>query len=617
MLFGAIKVLAQPLSELAILTNQVQQLLKENNEKLDAQRVKQISTKILENRQLYSNDIIAKMYLLSATVASNNRDINQVFKFSQSGLSLKSRDNIVNLSLLLKLAEVYLARKQYQQLISLTQSALKNSEFSLPIKYELLLLSYRSVALAVMGEHQQALKDLQQIELGMNQSELTEHIKLLTIIALSFHHLGDYQTALTMQLKILKLRYKMDEKGNLDQTYLYLGYAYFYLLQFDDAYNAFWESKKHAENKKAPISAAYANKGTGIVLLNQQQYFQAIAPLEQAVTVFQQNNMQTQSIESMVALAKATLGEQLVAEGHVLLKQVLQLLNGQDIAIEFTGFYSMVAEMYRVKNDYQNADFWRAKHVKILREKLKAKKKASALIHGLSHLSLGKKQSIESIAASRNLAVKLASSSELSSSFIKKYQKQRTFIISLAALVCLLVITLLAVIIRLRAKRISSAYEELHKPSHVLLGPRQTKFDYQRAFNKARKFQYPLSVGYLVIENWQELTFRFNKKTLSEVTKTIASLINEQLTDFDITGLLTEGEYLVIIEHQSPEEVANKIDKLVQDLNNRAFANLGSFSIIVKYSLTAPDFKDIDPYLFLARMAESVNVTQINQSKVS
>ena len=163
-------------SEQIILTNQVLKLLKVNSESLNADTVKQLSAKIIDNRQLFSNDILAKVFLLSANVASNQANINQIYDFAQSGLSVNSRDKKIKLSLLLKLAEVYVARKQYQQLLILIQTAVNNSEYSRNIKHQLLLLSYRSVAFAMLGKHQQALSDLQQVERGISKSELTEHI---------------------------------------------------------------------------------------------------------------------------------------------------------------------------------------------------------------------------------------------------------------------------------------------------------------------------------------------------------------------------------------------------------------------------------------------------------
>jgi len=613
----ATHVCAQGVSEEVKLSNDVQQLQKVNNENINADTVNSLAKKILSDSQHYSNDILAKVFLLSANVASNQGDINKVFHFAKQGLAANSRDKNIRRTLLLKLAEVHVAKKQYKQLLQLTQRALNKSEVNHSDKYQLLSLSYRSVAFAMLGQHQKALDDLQQVEQGISKSELTEHIELLTVLSLAYHGLADYQTSLTMQLKILKLRFEMQQIGNLDQTYLYLGYAYLYLLRFDDAYNAFWESKKHAESKGAPISAAYASKGLGITLLKQRDFIAAIDPLELAVGVFEQSEMSSEHIETLAALVKAKLGVQQTTEAYTLLLKVLDLLDGKDISLKFAGFYSMVAEMYFAQKNYQKAYQWRAKFSLVLLEKLEVYKKTSSLNYDVSHLPVGMYPRIKPIDESKKLAIKLAGNSELSSSFVSKFERQKLVIISLSALAIILLITLIGFFLRLRSQRINQAYEEIEKPSYVMASPMQTKFDYQLCFKKARKYQYPLTVGYLIVENWQELDFHFNNKSISEVIKDIASVINEQLTEFDYAGLLNNGEYLLLFEHQTVEDAIVKLDKLVQAVNARSFATLGGFSVTMKYSLNRPDFKDIDPYLFLARMAESVSIKQVTQSQIS
>lgn len=608
---------AQSSPEQAILSNQVQKLLKVNDEMVDRDTVKYLLEKIINNRQHYSNDILAKVYLLSARGASKQGNINQVFEFAQHGLAVNSLDKKVKLALLLKLADVYIARKHYKKLLELTQVAVKNSEVTGSIKYQLLSLSYRSVALSMLGKHQGALADLQQVEQGISKSELTEYIELLTILALAYHHLGDYQTSLTMQLKILKSKFEMGQKNNIAQTYLYLGYAYFNLQRFDDAYNAYWESKKAAQKSDSPINVAHANKGLGLTLIKQKQFHQALVPLQQAIEIFSQHNIQSERIETSVALVSAKLSVKQTLDGYNLLIEVIKLLDGKDISLKYAGFYRMVAEMHFVKKNYQVAYRWQEKHSQVLLDKLKDKNKSSQIVQRFPFLALGQALKVEPIEESKRLAVKLAESSELSSSFTEKYQKQRVIITSLSALVCLLLVTLVGFFLRLRAQKMNLAYEEMEKPSYAIAAPMQTKFNYQLAFQKARQFKYSLNVGYLIVDNWQELVFHFNKKSINEVTKEIASLINDHISEFDYAGLLNEGEYLLLFEHQSSQEVSVKLDNLVQAINTRAFANLGDFSVTMKYSLNTPDFKDIDPYLFLARIAESVNIEQVNQSKVS
>ncbi len=608
---------AQGPSELAVLSNQVQQLLKVDSEIIDSAEVIQLSKKILDNRQHYSNDVLAKVFLLSARVASNEGDINKVSEYAKNGLSANTLDKKIKLLLALKLASVYVSQQQYQDLLELMQKVINSSEYSRNIKYQLFSLSYRSVAYSMLGKHQQALNDLKRVELGINHSELKEHIELLTILAMAYHHLGDYQTSLTMQLKILKSRFEMGRMRNIDKTYLYLGYAYLYLQRFDDAYNAFWESKNHAINKRAKISIARANKGLGIVLIIQKQFHQAIAPLQEAIMVFQENSMFDNHIETMVALAKAKIGVQSHDEGYNLLLEVIRLLDGADISNEYAGFYRMVSEMYYRQKNYQAAYLWREKHSLVLLTKLASKKKKASIVYGLPHLALEASRLNIPIEQSKKLAVKLAENNELSSSYFDKYQEQRIIVISLSVLAGLLFMTVVTLLLKFWTQKTKSKNDVVEKLNKVITNPMQTKSDYQLAFKKARKFHYSFSVGYLIVENWQQLDFHFSKKTINAVTKEIACVINEYLMEFDYAGLLIKGEYLLLFEHQSDEEVIEKLDKLVQAVNAIAFADLGDFSITVKYSLNKPNFKDIDPYLFLARIAESGNIDKVNQPQVN
>jgi len=578
-----------------------------NNESLDNEQVRMLASNVLPNRQHYPNEVIAKLFLLLADIEINKGDINSAFEYSQHGLAILTSNKNIKLRLQLKLAQLYVAKKQYGKLLEVAQKAVFESEQVDKIKYKLFALSYRSVALATLGQHQQALVDLQQVEQDIAKSHLfNEHIELFTILATAYYQLGDYQTVLTLQLKILKLRFELEQKENISQTYLALGYAYLYLQRFDDAYNAFWEAKYYAEKKAAVINVAKANKGLGISLLKQQQYNAAIVELQHAANTFQQKKLHSDLVETLVALAKVKLNAGHEKQGYELLDKILTLLDGKALSLEFTGFYRMLAAMYFEQGSYQEAYIWQKKHSQLLLTKVNNKKKAANSAHHFYNQPLNILKGEQSIIQSRELAVKLAKDNELSNSFSLKLQQQKSIIISLSVLIVLLLITFFGFIIKLRTKKRVSVYESEERPSYILASPMQTKHDYQLAFKKARTYQYPLRVSYFVIENWQELIFLCSKKSLNEVRRDIASVINEQLTEFDQAGLLNDGEYLLLFEHQSEEEIKEKITSLAQALSVRFFANLGDFSVTINYELKSPDYKDIDPYIFLARLCESV-----------
>jgi GGDEF domain-containing protein len=245
------------------------------------------------------------------------------------------------------------------------------------------------------------------------------------------------------------------------------------------------------------------------------------------------------------------------------------------------------------------------------------KKTKASLVHGLPHLALELSRLKVPVEQSKKLAVELAEDNEISSSFFNKYKEQRVIVISLTVLVLLLLFASLGLLFKLRAQTTKPRNDALEKFNTVTTNPMQTKSDYQLAFKKARKFQYAFSVGYLIVENWQELDFHFNKRSIKAVTREIAEVIDEYLMEFDYAGLLTQGEYLLLFEHQSDEQIINKLDKLIQALNATAFADIGDFSLTMRYSLNKPKFQDIDPYLFLSHIIESLSINKVNTSQAS
>jgi len=600
-------VFAQENSAQEQLIRQVELLTKVNSENLSHEQVKNIADNVLPNRQHYPNELLANLFLLLADVELNKGDVNTAFRYIQQGLAISTANKKIKLSLKLKLAQVYIVNKQHTKLLDVAEQAVLESEQVNKVKFKLFALSFRSVALATLGKHKQALTDLQQVEHDIAKNKLfNQHIELFTILAAAYYQLSDFQTVLTMQLKILKLRFELEQKGNIEQTYLALGYAYLYLLRFDDAYNSFWEAKYYAEKKSAVINIAYANKGLGISLLKQQQYNAAAVALQSAADIFQKESLNANLIETLVALAKVKLNAQQKNQGYSLLARIQTLLGDKSLSLEYTGFYHMLAEMYFEHGGYQQAYVWQKKHSQLLLIKLASKKKAVNSAHHFYNQPPSIIKGQQSIIQSRELAVKLTEENELLNSFSPKIQQQKSIIFSLLVLVFILLVTFFGFIIKLSSKKRALVYEIEERPSYILANSAQTKHDYQLAFKKARTYQYPLTVSYFVIENWQELAFLCSKKSLEEVRRDIATIINEQLTEFEQAGLLNDGEYLLLFEHQCEEEIEVKVANLAQALSARFFANLGDFSVTINYALKTADFKDIDPYIFLARLCESV-----------
>ncbi len=582
----------------------IDRLVKQDREALVYDEVTKLSSKIILNRQQYSNDTVAKAFILLTDIAINQSELDRAFQFAEDGLMLKVNNSQLKLCLLLRKAAVYSTKSKYSQLLEITQRAYDLAKKKDDVKYALLALSYRSVAYALLGDHQKALLDLQQVEqLITANPKFADHIEILSILASAHSYLGDFQAALTIQLKVLKLRFDLNKMQNIDQTYYQLASAYLHLNQLDDAYNAYSESKFYAEKKHADIGIAYAARGLGNVLLQQHNYEAAYQQLIQAKTLFKGQNLTKAYIETLVALIKVRVITEKKLEANQLLVEAESLLKIMVLEAQPKALYLLLANSYSEQKKFKEAYYWLSKYNQFLQQNYQESLTAKALAKHTDS-----QENITASEQAKQLSIKLAEKSELTAYYATKYKRQKYIIYSLAILCISLIIWGMWQWFKWRAKQQHLAYEEIEKPAHLLANPRQTKQLYQLAYKKARKFEYPLTVGYFSIDNWTELTFRFNKKTVTEVSKAIAVLINEHLGEFDYAGLINEGEYLLLYPHQSIEESAPKIERLEQALKVRFFANLGDFSVNINFALETPNFQDIDPYIFLSRLSEAVHL---------
>ena len=270
---------------------------------------------------------------------------------------------------------------------------------------------------------------------------------------------------------------------------------------------------------------------------------------------------------------------------------------------------SQQIELYRLLSDkYQLAGD--------LKESLRLLKKYTKLNQQFNFIKAGKSLNIDLAAVVKNksktLVNSLAEKSELRSKFSAKLSSQENLITLLSIIVILLLITLIWAWLFQRAQRLNLAYDEIEQPNYILASPAKTKQFYQLTFKMARKYEFPLAIGYLSIKNWQELTFHFNKKVVEDVTKTVAIIINDFIGEFDRAGLINDGEYLILCPFQSNQEMGVLFKQLAEALETRFFVNLGVFTINIGYQFDTPKIQDIDPYIFLSKLSESVNYDKVN-----
>lgn len=592
------------------LITEVEYLFKKNTETLDYHAVIELSNKIISQRTNYPSEIVAKTYLLLANVALNKGELETALQFTNDGLIIPAQSQVTKLPLQINLARIFAAKKQYLQLLATVQPVINTPTNKINTTCFLMALSYRSVAFSMLGQHAKALIDLQQVEDVIQENPaFSEHITLLTILANAYYHLGDYRTALTIQLKVLKLRFNLNRLHNIDQTYFHLANSYYRLNRFNDAYTAYLEAKDYAVKKDAPIYVGYASQGLSLTLLRQKKYTAAKAEALLAKSIFYKYNLSAPHLESVIILTRIYHAMEQAELSFDLLLKVEELVLNIKLTADYIIVYQYLANMYLVKQNLQKAYSWQNKYSEAL---LKNTLLTNKIIEFNSHAtSTGVSKVNKNIPASskgREFAIKLAENSELTSSFSSKFHKQQQYILMLTFITLLLFIFIIMLLVKQRTKRLQKKYEALDKPSYILANSIQTKQLYQTSFNMARKYHYPLTFGYVSVTNWQELTFQFNKKIVLEVSRGIACLINEQLTEYESAGVMNDGEYLLFFPHQDKENVTKTIEKIVSALKLRFFANLGEFSITIAYSIESPDFQDIDPYIFLSKLSDSIKL---------
>ena len=566
-----------------------------DKEILPYDEVVRLATEIVQYRQFYSKDVIAKSYVLLAEVADNKGDAARSFQFAVDGLTYKPLPAEIQLNLEIKLASGYFAKGMYHNVFHFVEQALKLAKDKNIIKYQLLALGYRAMANALIGEDNKASADLRQIKsLVEANQQYTEHLGLLEVIAVAYHYLGDYITAMEMHERILKLRFALNKMKGIEQTYYNLARAYLQLEKFDDAYNAFWEVKRIAEVNNWPIKRAYAELGIGRVFLGQKDYQQAYLALIEAESSFKGQNLNKPYLSTLTALAQASLATGREAFGFELLNSAEELMQVAELTSEQIELYELLAKKYEMQGQTDKALAMLNQYVALQHQFYRDTR---------THI-IRAPTAPQVIASNKDIALDLTQSYENHTEYADKLANQKQYLSMLVIVVFLLMVVIAVQWFSYRSKKQNYVYEQIERPVYIVANPAQTKYIYHRAFKKARKYEYPLTVGYLIIANWQDLTFSFNKKVINEVNRTIATLINEHLGEFDQSGQINDGEYIVLYPHQSVEEASRKFDKLLEALKVRFFANLGEFSVNIRYSVDSPSVQDIDPYIFLSRLSD-------------
>jgi len=575
----------------------VNQYFIQDYENISYEKVITLSRSIIEHRENYSNDTLGKTFVLLANVASNKGEYDDAFQFAQDGLSLMGLKSSIKLSLLLKITDGYYKKEKYQQAQEFATNVIVMADRLEDLKFRLIALSYRAVAYALQNQNDLALNDLKQVEkLSLDNPQYADHLSLLEILSTAHYYLGDYQTSLTIENKLLTLRYDLQKTASINNTYLNLARVYLKLSLFDDAYNAYWEARKLSQENKSPIQFAYAELGLAEVLLQQKEYRSAYESLLSAKKIFKEKIITKPYLTTLIFLAEVTPYLDKKAMSKQYLQQAKLVANGMNLSIKQSQLYLLLSNMYQENNDYLNALKMHKLYLEVFQTSYNKHHQADTLTSN---------ENLSSNAKSRNIALKLAEQSKLSSQFTAKFIQQKQTIYLLIITIVLLLLIFSFFMLRHRTLRLNKVYDEVEQPIDFLASPFQTKNIYQLNYKMARKFDYPLAIGYFSIVNWQELSFHFNDKVMVEVSKTLATLFNEYRGEFDTLGMINGGEYLLLCPHQEELELVEKLTLIVTAIKGRVFANLGEHSVKIGYAYGTPMAQDIDPYIFLSRLSES------------
>ncbi|MGJ8693067.1 MAG: tetratricopeptide repeat protein [Thalassotalea sp.] len=583
----------------------VEYYLQLDKENLPDKEILSLTSQLIKNRHYYDQTTIAKAYILLADIAVNRGDLAKAFQFSQDGLGLNISEPAIKLNLLLKSASSYYAKGKFQQVKKVSDEIIVLAKDETLITYRLKGLGYRAVVFALIVDYPSALKDLQQIESILEEhQEFLDHIDLLEILATAHHYLSDYETAISMHLKLLNLRYKFAKTNDIGNSYFALASAYRQLNRFNDAYDAFWQAKQEAVKTNSPIKQGYAELGLGEVLYSQQSYQQAFDRLTLAEQLFSGRNLSKPYLSTLIVLAKVNLKLGNKTQAYKLLMRAEFTAKHLDLSAEQIELYKLLSEMYEDQNEQGKA--WQMLNQYITLYSVREGQRQSIFEKQL--------KADQASQHNRKVTLQLALKSEFQAQFAEKFRKNKQFTDILILIILALIILLFISLIRKRNDNYTQFQHDHDVPLSVLPNSSQTKIIYQKSYKMARKYQYKLSVGYLLIHNWQELTFKCNKKELNEVKSTLATVINEYKGEFDLAGILNRGEYILIFPHQDKEQVEKLVAALTEALKVRFFANLGEIAVNIDYALDTLNVQDIDPFIFLSRLTESIKnkVSQVN-----
>jgi GGDEF domain-containing protein len=568
----------------------------QKNKATSYNQIVSLAREVIKNSTLYNDTLRAKAFALLADAAIYQGNTSQALQFAQDGLTQGTIDIEVQLNLLLKISAGLYLQSNYNDVLNNVEKIITLAQDKTYLKYRLNAYGYQATIYALQGDDKKAYAQLNKIDLLLKDNpSVTDQVELLQILALAHHNLKDYDTSLALHLKLLKIQFDLTLKENIERTYYYLALAYLRLKKYDDAYNAFWQVKMLAEKKSAPILLAYAELGLGETFYEQKSYDLAYTSLIKAEKLFRGKTLTKPYLTNLIILAKVAKNTNREIFATQLLKKAEKLAMKVSLDPDQIILYQLLADYYQQRGEYKKA-------YSFLTSYLQYKGNFSST-ETFQNTQPTTKQANNK---SKDLALKLSENGALYANYAQNYKKLSKIMWAAISLSLVLTLALIFLWLKQRSERLKLEYNEIDPPKNTLPSAAKTKKLYQKRYKEARKFEYPLTIAYIVLDNWQDLSHHFNKKIMLDIHKTIATIINENISEFDQGGYINDGEYIVLYPHRTKEELSAQLQRLSNALNARVFANLGDFSIIIKFSAQTANIQDIDPFVFLAQLSESL-----------
>ncbi len=567
----------------------------QDKESLLYQDVVKVAQTVVHNRRNYSGDMVAKAFSLLSDIAFNRGDLVAALQFALFGNDIDNIKAAVKLDLLLKVARGYYAQGKYIELRDISQETAWLAEQAGNMNYHLQASAYSVVAYALSADYVLAVNEMSKVEYLLSQNQhRVEQITLLEIIAEAHFYLAEYNNATELLNRVLELRAEMSKMKGVARTYHLLATTYYQQQQYDNAFHAYWQSKQFASKYGLNIRVSNAELGLGKVLYQQQSFAQAKVHLTNALAIFERYNLSRTKLSTQIVLAKVhyALNESDKAVSLLLLAE--NLAKNLVLTPEQIELYLLLAKYYQASNKLQEVAKVQQRYIELYQGFNPGVNAMAATASDASNKS-------------QNLALNLAEQSALRLEFDGKYYRQKVLITSLSVLLSLVGVLLTFSYLRGYRNKLLQGYDEIDLPKNHLAAPVKTKQWYQQQYKIARKYQYDISVAYLVVDNWQELNFHFSAKILTDVYQAIAIIVNDNLEEEDFSGELSAGEYLFLCPHQDTEEMLIKLTRIKLAIKTRFFANLGDYSVKISFSIASPNIQDIDPYVFLSRLSDSID----------